>query len=480
MSPFAPWTAASRSKALLVRNLLCSIALLFAAGGASLADSVAVDVSSSGTKGVDRICFEVTNDDTGETADQATKSITSFYVRIDERVGFNEWKGDPSGPEGWDSSDGTRLPNFPGGNQSEHWVKWQTDEADQSIPPGETSDPPFCFDVKLRGGEETAVVEWYTDEDDDGDGTHDILWKPVDGGGGVFSDENDEDFRANDDDDAVANADEHASDPDNPDTDGDGTQDGDDNCPQTPNEDGADADDDGAGDACDPDPEQPDADGDGLEDGYEMFALGTEPLVPDTDGDGVGDGDEIAGLSDALILESVPEVLLDGVDNDGFGLVDEDFDVDRDGIENLLDNCPDVINPNQADADGDGEGELCDLNDRQLYFVETRDEYQECQRDEAAVSYNLYRGSLAVLRDTGDYSQEPGSNPYAEWFCARAEPAFDDGLWPLSGEAFFWLCTANDEAGFEFGPGEDSRGVERPIWDGGSCGAPPPGDSPSP
>ncbi len=35
-------------------------------------------------------------------------------------------------------------------------------------------------------------------------------------------------------------------------------------------------------------------------------------------------------------------------------------DADGDGVEDVLDNCPDVANPDQADADGDGIGDACD------------------------------------------------------------------------------------------------------------------------
>jgi len=42
-------------------------------------------------------------------------------------------------------------------------------------------------------------------------------------------------------------------------------------------------------------------------------------------------------------------------------------DDDSDGIENTLDNCPAVANPDQADADGDGIGDACDIdNDNDL------------------------------------------------------------------------------------------------------------------
>jgi hypothetical protein len=39
-------------------------------------------------------------------------------------------------------------------------------------------------------------------------------------------------------------------------------------------------------------PNNPDTDGDGLNDGDEVNVHGTNPLIADTDGDGLGDGDE--------------------------------------------------------------------------------------------------------------------------------------------------------------------------------------------
>ena len=40
-----------------------------------------------------------------------------------------------------------------------------------------------------------------------------------------------------------------------------------------------------------------------------------------------------------------------------------DTDVDGDGFEDDIDNCPDMANPSQFDLDGDGEGDVCDPDD---------------------------------------------------------------------------------------------------------------------
>jgi uncharacterized delta-60 repeat protein len=69
---------------------------------------------------------------------------------------------------------------------------------------------------------------------------------------------------------------------------------------------------------------------------------------------------------------------LNGTDHD-FGLAryligsDAGGDSDGDGIDDDLDNCPDVANPDQVDSDGDGMGDACDPDDDNDGIPDTRD-----------------------------------------------------------------------------------------------------------
>lgn len=153
--------------------------------------------------------------------------------------------------------------------------------------------------------------------------------------------------------------------PNNPDTDGDGENDcaeigPDVNNPLDGDGDGiidalestvTDTDNDGVNDETDPantDPCIPnpnagpcDQDGDGLTN-TEETAEGTDPTNPDTDGDGINDGTEVTNGTDPLDLCDPPNALpACNIDTDGDGLLD--------GTETNL-----GTDPNNPDTDGDG------------------------------------------------------------------------------------------------------------------------------
>lgn len=106
-----------------------------------------------------------------------------------------------------------------------------------------------------------------------------------------------------------------------------------------------------------------DDDGDGVENGVDNCPLAENPLQEDTDSDSVGD---VCDLDEGICN--------DGADNDADGKVDCDdencvndavcqapeADTDGDAVANEADNCPFVANADQMDSDADGVGNACD------------------------------------------------------------------------------------------------------------------------
>ena len=156
-------------------------------------------------------------------------------------------------------------------------------------------------------------------------------------------------------DDIVEGSTSYTQGPSSNDADGDGVEDGSDNCPSIfnparPLDMGgqSDFDEDGTGDVCDPCPLDPDTtdcesfdpndlDRDGIADDEDNCLGLSNPDQADADGDGFGDA-------------------CDEIPNDNT----EHEDSDGDGIGDNSDNCLETENADQVDTDGDGLGNACD------------------------------------------------------------------------------------------------------------------------
>jgi FG-GAP-like repeat/Bacterial TSP3 repeat len=175
----------------------------------------------------------------------------------------------------------------------------------------------------------------------DGDGDADVLSTASSGGQVTWyenpgTDPNDPDS----DGDGISDGDEvtlHATDPLDPDTDGDGLTDGFD--PLAPGE------------------QAQDPDADALDNAGEQ-AAGTDPRNPDTDGDGLSDGFEVANGFDPLLPgEQLQDPDGDGLDNSmeqAAGTDPLDPDTDRDGLSDGDELNVYATDPLDADTDGDG------------------------------------------------------------------------------------------------------------------------------
>jgi outer membrane protein OmpA-like peptidoglycan-associated protein len=154
---------------------------------------------------------------------------------------------------------------------------------------------------------------------------------------------------------------EIGTDPNNPDTDGDGLNDGEEYLTYKTNPLVVDTDGDGLSDFEEvktyrTNPLAVDTDGDGLSDGDEVMKYKTDPLKTDTDGDGLNDGDEV------LMYQTNPLK----ADTDGEGLTDGD-EVHGINVEIKVVGSPVMTklcktDPLKVDTDGDGLTDYAEVN----------------------------------------------------------------------------------------------------------------------
>lgn len=184
---------------------------------------------------------------------------------------------------------------------------------------------------------------------------------------------------------------ELGTDPQIPDTDGDGLLDGEEFLTYHSDPLKKDTDDDGLDDYKEvtetkTDPSKADGDSDGLKDGEEL-ARKTDPMNPDSDDDGLLDGEEVNKYeTNPLVADTDKDGLTDGdeaqsyntdpkaMDTDGDGLNDGDevnkhktnpaqADSDQDGLKDGLEVNTHNTDPNKPDTDGDGLMDGAEVNE---------------------------------------------------------------------------------------------------------------------
>lgn len=176
--------------------------------------------------------------------------------------------------------------------------------------------------------------------------------------------------------------------------------------------------------------------------------------------DGVPLGAEFSPAGFFYECDTDADSVSDPIDNCPLQSNVAQLDSDLDAVGDACDNCPEDSNLSQADLDTDGRGDACDANDG-LIVITALPGYVIAWQDEAGFEFwNNYRGSLTVLRNDGEYTQAPGSNPVAARHCGILATSLVDLDVPPEIHPMFFLTTGTS-LGVEGTLGTDGEGNTR-------------------
>jgi hypothetical protein len=102
------------------------------------------------------------------------------------------------------------------------------------------------------------------------------------------------------------------------------------------------------------------------------------------------------------------------------------------------------------------------VDDGTIYLLFSDPSYVEWQAEWGFDTWDCYEGDLQVLRDTGVYTQAPGSNPIAGQDCGLTDPWSANLDPPPPGMTAFFLVAGTSSSATS-GLGQDGQGAERPV-----------------